>query len=358
VRKKLNLRESETVSLVLEVKAGRLAGKRIAVPDGGEVTIGRAPNRANFGVPHDNFMSSVHFAVACGPEGSRVKDRGSSNGTFLNGARITESPLSDGDEIRSGRTIFVVRVVAGVQPSPAPAEPVAPPPAAPAATKPAPPAPPVEPSPLVEAPAPAPTPSRPAPVAPPPPPPPEPVAKPVATEPAAPPAPEPPVVAAPPAPPRPAAAKAPPEQQGPSLITIGSWRFAKVPEGWEAQGEFGVQRAEKDAFPSNVVATEEMLGLATLQRFVEAQVAMLRQYLREPQIEAALPPSIPGADETVALDIRYATKDDQVIFMRRIYASHAKQVGVLTLTTLEKDLEEIRPALDAILAGACFQPQE
>lgn len=340
------------MSLVLEVKAGRLAGKRIAVPDGGEVTIGRAPNRANFGVPHDNFMSSVHFAVACGPQGSRVKDRKSSNGTFLNGARITESPLSDGDEIRSGQTIFVVRVVGDseAQPSPSPAQ--AP---APAAAKPAPPAPPLEPSPLVEAP--SPPPSRPEPVAAPPPAPPEPVAKPAATKPSAPAAPPPPAAAPQPAPARAAAVKAPPEPQGPSLITIGSWRFAKVPEKWEAQGEFGIQRAEKEAFPSNVVASEEMLGLATLQRFVEAQVAMLRQYLREPRIEASLPPAISGADETVALDIRYATKDDQVIFMRRIYASHAKQVGVLTLTTLEKDLEDIRPALDAILAGASFHPQ-
>jgi pSer/pThr/pTyr-binding forkhead associated (FHA) protein len=302
------------VSLILEVKAGRLAGKQIAVLEGREVTIGRAPDRADFGVPHDNFMSSVHFAVECGLDGCRVKDRKSSNGTFLNGARITEAALSDGDEIRSGRTVFSVRIIAEV-PEPAPAKPAA--------------------APLPPAPKPAPaTPPEPPVVVAPPPPPREPE----------------------PAPARPVAPSAPPP--GPSLITIGSWSFAKVPKGWEAQGEFGIQRAEKDAFPSNVVASEEMLGLATLQRFVEAQVSMLRQYLREPQIEATLPPAIHGAEETVALDIRYATKDEQVICLRRIFARQAQRVGVLTLTTLEKDLEEIRPALDTILAGASFQPKE
>jgi len=337
------------LGLILEVKAGRLAGRGIAVPLGREVTIGRAPDRSNFGVPHDNFMSSVHFAVECGAEGSRVRDRQSSNGTYLNGARITEAALSDGDEIRSGRTVFVVRFVADEKPSAAPAREAAP---APPVAKPAPPE-----SPIVE-------PARPAAIepeavaAPPPPSPPAPVAAPVSDKPAAPPpvlAPAPQAAAERPAKKRPAAAKAPPE---PPLITIGSWRFAKVPEGWDAQGEFGIQRAEKDAFPSNVVAAEEMLGLATLQRFVEAQVSMLRQYLREPRIEASLPPTIPGAEETVALDIRYATKDEQVIFLRRIFARQGKHVGVLTLTTLEKDLEEIRPPLDAILAGASFQPQE
>jgi pSer/pThr/pTyr-binding forkhead associated (FHA) protein len=337
------------VSLILEVKAGRLAGKQIAVLEGREVTIGRAPDRADFGVPHDNFMSSVHFAVECGLDGCRVKDRKSSNGTFLNGARITEAALSDGDEIRSGRTVFSVRIIAEV-PEPAPAKPAAAP--LPPAPKPAPATPPEPP--VVVAPPPPPREPEPAPA---PPPPPEPVIAPAVKPPApAAPAPEPPAVAAKPAPARPVAPSAPPP--GPSLITIGSWSFAKVPKGWEAQGEFGIQRAEKDAFPSNVVASEEMLGLATLQRFVEAQVSMLRQYLREPQIEATLPPAIHGAEETVALDIRYATKDEQVICLRRIFASQAQRVGVLTLTTLEKDLEEIRPALDTILAGASFQPKE
>jgi hypothetical protein len=341
------------VSLILEVKAGRLAGKQIAVLEGREVTIGRAPDRADFGVPHDNFMSSVHFAVNCGREGCRVKDRKSSNGTFLNGARITEAALSDGDEIRSGGTVFAVRIVAE-EPASVPAKPPAPPP------PPAPPAPKPVPVPLAESPiveAAPPAPKKPE-VIPAPPLPPEPVIAPapVAVKPPAPPAPEPPAVAEKPVAPRPAAAPAP--SPGPALITIGSWNFAKVPKGWDAQGEFGIQRAEKEAFPSNVVASEEMLGLATLQRFVEAQVSMLRQYLREPQIEASLPPAIAGAEETVALDIRYATKDEQVIVLRRIFARHAQRVGVLTLTTLEKDLEEIRPALDAILAGASFQPKD
>jgi pSer/pThr/pTyr-binding forkhead associated (FHA) protein len=351
------------VSLILEVKEGRLAGKQIAVLEGREVTVGRAPDRADFGVPHDNFMSSLHFAVECGRGGCRVKDRKSSNGTFLNGARVTEAALSDGDEIRSGGTVFAVRIVAEV-PEPAPAKPVAapppPPPPAPNPVQAPAPEPPVVVAPASEPPvvvAPPPAPKAPEPV-PEPPPPPEPVVAPAAVEPPAPPppAPEQPAVAEKLAPARPAAPSAPPP--GPALITIGGWSFSKVPKGWEGQGEFGIQRAEKDAFPSNVVAGEEMLGIATLQRFVEAQVSMLRKYLRDPQIEASLPPAIHGAEDTVALDIRYTTKDEQVICLRRIFARQAQRVGVLTLTTLEKDLEEIRPALDAILAGASFQPKD
>lgn len=332
------------MSLILVVKEGRLAGKRVVVREGCVVTVGRAPDRVDFGVSHDNFMSSVHFAVEYGRERGFVKDRKSSNGTFLNGARITEAALSDGDEIRSGRTVFTVRIVSE-EPQPSAIPPMgAPEPAAQSVEA-------IRP-PLVEATGSAardaiaehiPRTSEPKSLAP------ALTAKPPVQVPA-----REPIAAAGPG----VRPFVPPASLGPALTTIGSWSFAKVPDGWQAQGEFGIQRSEKDAFPSNVLVAEEMLGLPTLQRYVEAQVAMLRQYLREPRIEASLPPVIPGAEETVALDIRYATNDEQVICLRRIFARRARHVGVITLTTLEKDLDAIRPAVDVILTGVSFHPPE
>jgi hypothetical protein len=57
-------------------------------------------------------MSGLHFAIEFGPKGCRILDLQSSNGTFLNGARVTEALLANGDEIRAGATAFVVRMVA------------------------------------------------------------------------------------------------------------------------------------------------------------------------------------------------------------------------------------------------------
>lgn len=333
------------MSLILEVKQGRLAGQKIAVREGRVVTIGRASDRADFAVAHDNFMSGIHFAVECRPEGSRLKDRKSSNGTFLNGKRVTESGLADGDEIRSGRTVFVVRVAAEeAQPAPKASAPPAPKPVSP-----------IEP-PVAEAVPPVAKKTEPEPI---PPRQPEPVvAEPVTKQ--SEPAPVSEAVVPPAAAPMPEAKRtaSPPPSSGAPVVKIGSWSFANLPQGWQAQGEFGIQRAEKDAFPSSIIATEELLGLASLQSYVEAQVAMLRQYLREPKIEASLPPAIAGSEETVALDIRYGTKDAQVIVLQRVFARRAKHIGVLTLTTLEKDIDEIRPAIDAILANVSFLPAE
>src|SRR6266568_8204895 len=58
-----------------------------------------------------DVCSSDLFAVECGPSGCRVVDKKSTNGTHLNGAKIQEAMLATGDEIKSGQTIFVVRIV-------------------------------------------------------------------------------------------------------------------------------------------------------------------------------------------------------------------------------------------------------
>ena len=97
---------------------------------------------------------------------------------------------------------------------------------------------------------------------------------------------------------------------------------------------------------------EEPLGPnLTLQQYVEAQIKMFREYLREPKIEAALPPKIPGAAETMALDVRYSTKEGQWVYYQRVYARRGGVVGVLTLTTLEQDAAAIRSDYDSVLAA-------
>jgi pSer/pThr/pTyr-binding forkhead associated (FHA) protein len=56
-------------------------------------------------------MSSLHFAIEYSEKGCRLLDLNSSNGTFLNGARVKEATLANGDEIRAGNTVFVIRML-------------------------------------------------------------------------------------------------------------------------------------------------------------------------------------------------------------------------------------------------------
>ena len=75
-----------------------------------------------------------------------------------------------------------------------------------------------------------------------------------------------------------------------------------------------------------------------MPQYIEAQTKMFREYLREARIDAALPPTIPGAAaETVALEVRHSTKEGQSIYYHRVYSRSGSTIGVLTLTTPEKD---------------------
>lgn len=334
------------MAIILEVRSGPLAGKKIPVRTGETVLIGRSPDRAQFAVPHDTHMSGVHFAVECGPSGCRVIDKKSTNGTQLNGAKITEAMLASGDEIKSGQTVFVVRIVPDDQlPAASASQAAIPQPPAPAPREIASPAPfPVRPS-ASPAPVPTPLPERTYKV------PESPASSSVAQD-------RPTAHPVPPTPGRQVGDPSPRPGQPPPL-SIGGWSFHKIPSGWQIQEGLGIQQDIKDAFPSNIGAMEEPLGPGlTLQQYVEAQTKMFREYLREPKIDAALPPSIPGSTENQALEVRYSTKDGPSIYLHRVYVRSGSVIGVLTLTTLEKDLSAIRPTYDSILSTISFSHKD
>jgi len=106
------------VNIFLEIVNGPSAGKRIPVAQGAPVQFGRG-NRANIAFPSDTQMSGVHFAAEWDGQTLRILDLRSTNGTTVNGQRIGEAVVRDGDRITAGETSFLVRFSAApVQPAP------------------------------------------------------------------------------------------------------------------------------------------------------------------------------------------------------------------------------------------------
>lgn len=88
--------------VVLEPKVRKGAGYAI----GNEITLGRAATCA-IGLPDDTFASQLHARVFVREGATWLEDLGSTNGTHLNGEKLTAPvQLNIGDRVQVGSTIF------------------------------------------------------------------------------------------------------------------------------------------------------------------------------------------------------------------------------------------------------------
>jgi hypothetical protein len=82
-------------------------GESFALSD--ELTIGRSSDCA-VPLPGDNFVSQVHARVFLRENEYWVEDLGSTNGTLMNGRRLSgPAPVRRGDRLQVGRTVLEVR---------------------------------------------------------------------------------------------------------------------------------------------------------------------------------------------------------------------------------------------------------
>jgi pSer/pThr/pTyr-binding forkhead associated (FHA) protein len=98
----------------LEVVAGNAVGMSILVED--EMVIGRHAEGAGR-LAEDEEISRLHARVSVDAYGEcTIEDLGSTNGTYLNGARISAPQmLSVGDTIELGQTTLAVRELPALQ---------------------------------------------------------------------------------------------------------------------------------------------------------------------------------------------------------------------------------------------------
>ncbi len=97
------------MQIIIEAVAGPVAGRRIVVAQGTTTRLGRTA-KSDYAIPEDGYLSGQHFSVECDGTECRVRDLGSSNGTFINGARVSEAVITASDLIVAGGSTFAIRL--------------------------------------------------------------------------------------------------------------------------------------------------------------------------------------------------------------------------------------------------------
>ena len=95
------------MSVVLKVTLGPHRGQEYQIDRPDTFTVGRS-TQAEFAMTDDLVLSRKHFQVENRPPLCHLIDLGSTNGTKVNGLRVTQVTLREGDVITAGDSAFVV----------------------------------------------------------------------------------------------------------------------------------------------------------------------------------------------------------------------------------------------------------
>src|SRR5437016_3456649 len=95
--------------VTLRILAGPYTGREFVFDQHDTFLIGRSES-AHLYLPDDRFFSRHHCLLEIAPPRCFLRDLGSTNGTFVNGQKVSEAFLHSGDRIQGGQTVLEVEV--------------------------------------------------------------------------------------------------------------------------------------------------------------------------------------------------------------------------------------------------------
>lgn len=106
-----------SMQVKLRVLSGPHVGRTFAFDQHDTFLIGRSDS-AHLCLPEDKFFSRHHCLLEIAPPRCFLRDLGSTNGTFVNGQKVRQAYLCDGDRVQGGQTVLAIEVTAEPLPPP------------------------------------------------------------------------------------------------------------------------------------------------------------------------------------------------------------------------------------------------
>ena len=132
-----------------------------------------------------------------------------------------------------------------------------------------------------------------------------------------------------------------------------------LPNGWMFVAEFGIRQVTTDSrqIAANVSVGEDSLqDVSGLPEYIAAQSRLIGEALKDARMAGPQPSTFPGAEESYLFMVRHNPEGLVDMLHVQTYVRVGLWVGIITLTTVESYLKQIRPDYEAFLKGLRILP--
>ena len=140
----------------------------------------------------------------------------------------------------------------------------------------------------------------------------------------------------------------------PAILRFGGWGFEFVPEDCQPIEGVGFHLTNDPAFRASITAVEEpLVDGQTLSSYAQTQMLLAKQQSSNTIVQGPVPTKIRGA-EALSIKTSTAVPTTGTVFQRQIYATSGDVAGIMTVTMLDSQEEQMSNTLALIERGVSY----
>jgi hypothetical protein len=150
-------------------------------------------------------------------------------------------------------------------------------------------------------------------------------------------------------------------QAGPAWTfpSVGRWGVSVLPNGWMFVSDFGIRQmtADPGQIAANVSLGEDVLkDQGGLAEYIGTQAKLIEGHMQGAKIAGPQPTPFPNTEEACLFMVRHTPEGVPGMLHVQTYVRVGAWLGIVTLTTVEAQLREVRADYEAFLKGLRVLP--
>jgi hypothetical protein len=141
---------------------------------------------------------------------------------------------------------------------------------------------------------------------------------------------------------------------------VGRWIITAMPGGWIYVANFGIRQMTLDAravVASVGLGQDEFSAENKIADYIEKQKELIGGRLKDAKFAGPQAVAFSGAEEAHLLFVRHTMDAVGSMLHAQTYVRLGGWLGIITLTTLEAQLNAVRPDYDSFVKGLRIGPQ-